>query len=83
MWVIGSVVTFCYLWFCVRFDLHPVAQIIYVLTMGTCLANTKPENLTSVDYDCFCVYVCLQLLKASVWGERKAEATVCIKCCFG
>jgi len=47
------------------------------------VANTKPENLTLVDYDCLCVYVCLQLLKASVLGERKAEAKVCIKSCFG
>jgi len=46
------------------------------------VANTN-ENLTILDSDCFCVYVCLQLLNASVWGERKAEAKVCIKCCFG
>jgi len=37
MWVIGSVVKFCHLWLCVRFDLHSVAQIICVLTVGTCL----------------------------------------------
>jgi len=47
------------------------------------VAHTNLANLTSVDYECFCVYVCLQLLKASLWGERKAEAKVCIKCCFG
>jgi hypothetical protein len=83
MWVIDLVVTFCYLCLCVHFDLHSVAQIICVDSGDMSVTNTKPENLTSVDYDCFCVYVCLQLLKASVWGKRKAEAKVCIKCCLG
>jgi len=82
MWIIGSV-TFCYLWLYVRFDLHSVAQIICVDSGNMSVAITKPENLTSVDYDWFCVYVCLQLLKAPVLGERKAEAKVCIKCRFG